>query len=194
LLQREVCALSGLLPTPACTDTQIEWFIEGTQPTQLDDVYHQVAVDSLTGRLADSSTPPERRRLLTVFNLPLSVRAWARAQGWPLLSDLTSRQDSLPVSGNDLLLLSPQPYSEYRIDARFDPSAQQLLVEAVAGQDIAEVSLWVDDRTLATFVRPPFQTWWPLAPGEHRFRAVGRTADGSVITTPDVWITVHPAA
>ncbi len=191
--QLEVCALSGLLPTPACTDTHLEWFIDGTQPTRLDDVYQQIEVDSLTGRPADLSTPLERRRSLTVFNLPLAARAWAREQGWPLLSDLTSGGDSPLIAGNSLLLVSPEPFSEYRIDSRFDPSAQQILVEAVAGQDLVEVTLWADDRLLATFTDRPFQTWWQLTPGEHRFRAAGRTADGTRIATPDVWITVHPS-
>jgi penicillin-binding protein 1C len=192
LTQREVCTLSGLLPTPACTDTRLEWFISGTQPTQLDGTYQQVVVDSLTGRLADSSTPSDRRQLLTVFNLPLLVRAWARAQGWPLLSDLTTGGDSVLTSGSSLLLVSPEPNSEYRIDNRFDPSAQQILVQAVAGPDVVQVTLWVDNQELASFSGPPFQAWWPLALGQHSFHAEGRTTDGSWITTPLVQITVHP--
>lgn len=194
ILQQEVCALSGFLPTPACTGTRLEWFIVGTQPTRLDDVYQQIVVDTLTGRPADSSTPPERRRALTMFNLPLAARAWAREQGWPLLSDLTSGGDSPPITGNSLLLVSPEPFSEYRIDSRFDPSAQQILVEAVAGQDLVQVTLFADGRALAAFTAPPFQTWWPLTPGQHEFWAEGRTADGSRLSTPAVVITVHPAS
>jgi penicillin-binding protein 1C len=187
----EVCALSGLLPTPACTDTQIEWFIDGTQPTEFDGTCHVVVVDILTDGLADSNTPPDRRRTLTVFNLPLSAHAWARAQGWPLLDDFTAGGDPLQPSASELLLLSPQPFAEYRLDAGINPSAQQLLVEAVAGRDIVQVSFYIDGRILAILANPPFQTWWPLAAGEHLFWAVGHKSDGSTVTTPSVTITVQ---
>ncbi len=188
---REVCALSGLLPTPACTDTQLEWFIEGTQPAAFDDTCHTVEVDILTGLLADAATPPEQRRTVTAFNLPLPARAWARAQGWPLLIDLVPGEDSQQPSAAELLLLSPQPFAEYRLDTQFNQSAQQLLVEAVAGQDIVQVTFYVDGRILATLTDPPFQAWWPLAAGQHAFWAVGRTADGSTVATQSVTITVH---
>lgn len=33
LVQVEICATTGLLPTPDCPQRRVEWFIEGTQPT-----------------------------------------------------------------------------------------------------------------------------------------------------------------
>jgi penicillin-binding protein 1C len=186
----EVCALSGLLPTPACTDTRIEWFIDGTQPSEFDGTCHSVMVDILTGGLADANTPPDRRRTLTVFDLPLSAQAWARAEGWPLFGDFTPGGDPLAPSASELLLLSPQPFGEYRLDAGINPSAQQLLVEAVAGRDIVQVTFYIDGRIFAVLSNPPFQAWWPLAAGEHRFWAVGQKSDGSTVTTPPVTITV----
>lgn len=191
MAEREICALSGLLPTPACTDTQLEWFIEGTEPAVLDDTCRTVEVDILTGRPADDSTPPERRRTVTAFNLPLPLRDWARAQGWLLLADLIPEEDPQQPSSAELLLLSPPPFAEYRLDPGFDPTAQQLLLEAAAGPDIVEVSFYVDGRLLAAVDTAPFQAWWPLAEGEHTIWAVGRTAGGATVTTPSVTITVH---
>jgi membrane carboxypeptidase/penicillin-binding protein PbpC len=46
LTQVEVCAVSGLLPTSACTHTRTEWFIAGTEPTQTDTTYQQVWIDA----------------------------------------------------------------------------------------------------------------------------------------------------
>jgi membrane carboxypeptidase/penicillin-binding protein PbpC len=66
LVQLEVCDLSGLLPTPACPHTKLEWFIEGTQPSEYDPFYKQVWVDALTGQLATechlAGTPPAAHR------------------------------------------------------------------------------------------------------------------------------------
>ena len=50
--QVEVCDLSGLLPTPACPYTRMEWFINGTEPTQTDRYYQQIWIDGLTNALA----------------------------------------------------------------------------------------------------------------------------------------------
>lgn len=186
----KVCDLSGLLPTPACRNSRDEWFLEGTQPTEPDSVYHLVEVDSLTGRLADSFTPAERRQPLIALDLPLAVQPWARKQGLTLLADLAPENSGTPDPASDLLLISPAPNSTYRIKPAFNQSAQQLAVEAGAGRDFVHVSLWVDGVLLAEFEEPPFRAWWPLAAGEHRFRAVGTRSDGETVTGPTVKITV----
>ena len=96
LVQVEVCALSGLLPTPACPYRRLEWFIDGTQPTQPDHFYRTVEVDAASAvtpggaptRLADAATPPERRVTASVLDLPPQTGPWAHGHGLLLLSDL----------------------------------------------------------------------------------------------------------
>ena len=188
LIQVEVCDLSGLLPTPACPHTKSEWFIDGTQPMEYDTFYKQVWIDALTGGLASDATPTERRQLRTVLDLPVTAQGWARSQGIPLLVDLTSLADSGQLSV--ISLLSPHPNTTYRLDPNFNHSAQQLLVEAAAGQGVMDVTLWVDGNLLATFDTTPYQTWWPLAVGEHRFWAQGNTATGEAVTSEVIAITV----
>ena len=87
LTQVEICALSGMLPGEACPYRRLEWFIQGTQPKQVDSLYRQVTVDGLTGRLADENTPPERRLSRVVLDLPPEAEAWAQSQGLQLYSD-----------------------------------------------------------------------------------------------------------
>ena len=57
LVQAEVCALSGLLPRENCPLRTVDWFIEGTVPTEYDNVYRTFAIDRRTGGLADENTP-----------------------------------------------------------------------------------------------------------------------------------------
>jgi penicillin-binding protein 1C len=188
MVQVEVCDLSGLLPTPACSHTKLEWFIDGTQPTETDTFYKQVWIDALTGEPASDDTPAERRQLRTVLDLPAAAQPWARAQGLPLLADLTQ-----PVNSDQLSvisILSPHPNTTYRLDPNFDQSAQQLLVEAAAGQGIADVTLWVDGDLLATSDSAPYQAWWPLVDGEHSFWAQGLNVNGETVTSEVVTITV----
>src|SRR5690606_36029398 len=61
LVRAEVCAISGLLPTDACSTRVWDWFIEGTVPTEYD-YFHQIfEIDTRTRQLADETTPAEFR-------------------------------------------------------------------------------------------------------------------------------------
>ena len=189
LVQVEVCALSGLLPTEFCPHTRTEWFIAGTEPTQPDNIYRQVTIDSLTGALADESTPPKRRQTKIVLDLPITAQPWARSQGLPLLADIP--QASNAATQLQIALISPRPNTAYRLDPTFDASAQKLLIEAVAGAGITQVTIWVDGVSLATLDASPYQAWWGLSVGEHRFWATGVTVNGETVTSEVVTITVQ---
>ena len=189
LVQVKVCDLSGLLPTPACPHVRTEWFIDGTQPTSPDTVYHTVMLDSATGHLANESTPPERRIPVTALDLPMEAWPWARANGLLLWSDFAS-PDSGPSSAAPITLISPRPNTTYRLVDTFDQTAQQLPVEAIVGQGMSDVLFWVDGARLAAFSASPYRTWWPLAVGEHQFHAEAVNADGVRFTSETVTITV----
>jgi len=188
LTQVDVCDLSGLLPTRDCRRTYSEWFLSGTEPMERDAVYHIVFLDSATGRLVTAATPTERIFPLTVYDLPMAAIPWAQSAGLPLYSDYI--QVEATPQAEPILLLWPRPDTTYRLVDTFDRDAQQAPVEAVVGQPVREVRLWVDDVLLAAFTAPPYRAWWPLAPGEHRVRAEAFLADGSRIASEAVTITV----
>lgn len=191
LTQVEVCDISGLLPSPLCPHTHKEWFIAGTEPTQIDATYQQVWIDTLTNSLADDSTPVERRKPITVLNLPTEAQAWAHEQGLPLLTDYSLDSDSLSANNeNPLILLSPHPNTVYRFDPNFDPAAQQLKIEVAVGQGITQVEIWVDGTLFTTLSSPPYQAWWTLTTGEHRFWAEGVDVSGERVKSEMVTITV----
>ncbi|NCP87746.1 MAG: penicillin-binding protein 1C [Anaerolineae bacterium CG_4_9_14_3_um_filter_57_17] len=187
LIQREVCTYSGLLPTPLCDKTALEWFIAGTEPTQPDNVYRQIWLDAATGQLASEATPSVRRQPVTVLDLPPQAQRWARSQGLILFSDFSS----VPaVDSAALVLRSPQAGAEYRLAATLPREAQQLPVEVLAGAGVRQVTLWVDGVQVAVFDAPPYTWWWFLSEGEHRFQARGTGADGQPIVSAEVKIRV----
>lgn len=77
----DVCTPSGLLPTEHCPEIVNEIFIQGSQPTQRDNLYQVVEVNQETGRLATVFTPPERIETRTYINFPPEAKAWADRQG-----------------------------------------------------------------------------------------------------------------
>ena len=89
-----------------------------------------------------------------------------------------------------ILLLSPHPNTEYRIDPNLDLSVQQIQIEAAAGQGVSEVTIWVDGDLLSAVSSPPYQAWWTLSPGEHRFWAEGMNAQGERVKSEVVVISV----
>jgi penicillin-binding protein 1C len=195
--QVEVCDLSGLLPTPACPHTRMEWFISGTEPTQTDTDYQQIWIDALTNALATDLTPPDRRKAIIALNLPVEAQPWARAQGLPLLVDFQRNavsQRPAPFQGNEngLLLVSPSPNTTYRITPKLDLSAQQLSVEAVASRSFSKVTIYVDGNPLQTFSSTPYQTWWTLSAGNHQFWVEGMNANNATVTSNAVNIVVLP--
>ncbi|MBE3037506.1 MAG: penicillin-binding protein, partial [Chloroflexi bacterium] len=210
LTQVEVCALSGLLPTPACPYRKLEWFIDGTQPTQPDSIYTPVELDSATNRLADSTTPPARRIPAVALDLPPQAGPWARAHGLLLLSDLRQAAGSnlpadntptpipgeaaspTPVAVEDapLSLLSPADRSTYTISALLPLNGQQLHLEAVAEAGLHQVTLFVDGQPLAVLASPPYEAWWVLSPGEHAAWATALHPDGTQVESERVRFTV----
>ncbi len=190
LTQVEVCDLSGLLPTLACPHTRTEWFIAGTEPKLTDTFYKQIWIDALTNSFANESTPIERRKSIIVLDLPVEAQAWAHGQGLALLTDFSQGTDNISEQENQLVLLSPHPKTTYRIDPNFDLASQQLQIEAAARQGISQVTIWVDGNLLTTLSSPPYQAWWTLSTGEHRFWVEGVNANGETVKSDMVTIMV----
>ena len=185
----EICAFSGLLPTSDCQHTRREWFLEGSEPSETDTVYKNVKIDTLTDLLADNSTPAYRIESTIALDLPAEVLPWARKQGLIVLADLIHEGEEIGQE-KDILLLSPRQNTTYRLDPDFDLATQQLMVEAIVGQGFTEISLWVDDALLETFSTPPYQTWWQLEIGQHKFWAQGVGADGEVMRSEEIFVNV----
>ncbi len=89
--EAEVCALSGLLPTPECRENDLpvhgtiqDVFVPGVNlPTTTDDMMRKVEVCRANGKLVVPAVPANAReeRLFAVF--PERYRAWAEANGFP---------------------------------------------------------------------------------------------------------------
>jgi membrane carboxypeptidase/penicillin-binding protein PbpC len=201
LTQLEICALSGMLPGEACPYRRKEWFIQGTQPSQVDSLYRQVTLDKLTGWLADENTPPEQRLRQVVLDLPPEAEPWAQSQGFWLYNDLVQNRQvtttgapganlTLPIPGLEafgLEISSPAAGSIFHLSTEFASDAQRIPLQAVGQQPgLSEVTFWVDGVQVARLESAPYQTWWTLTPGEHRVWAEALTPQGEKLASPVV--------
>lgn len=194
LVQVEVCADSGLLPGTntqyairnaqyepqiiPCPHRRLEWFIAGTEPTQVDRSHYRVIVDVRNGRIADATTPPHYRAPQIIWQLPPEYQAWARANHIPQLTQDDALQPlastfEIPHPTFHIRLISPDPNRVYRVDPGLPLSAQQIPITAfVTEPPAADITLLVDGQLFATVNSPDYTAWWSLRPGRHTFQAV----------------------
>jgi penicillin-binding protein 1C len=198
LVQVEVCAISGLLPSQACPYTRLEWFIDGTQPTALDTVYQSVQLDLRTGRLASADTPPEMIETRLALDLPPQAQAWARQNGVLLLSDLLAAEpgsvtgsEQPPPSSSSLVILNPPDRSLFRLDSSLPAESQRLPIEISGPPALQSVSLWVDNILVSSLTAAPYRFWWTLEPGAHTLRAEALLQSGETIASPTLSFTVN---
>ncbi len=184
LVQVEVCALSGKLPSADCPYRRLEWFIDGTQPRVADTLCHRVVIDSRTGLPADEGTPPENRETRLALDLPAQAFAWARANQVLLYADVASASLALHSAdgAGGLQILSPPDLSVYHLSASLTADAQRVLIQVAGDPGIEQVMLWVDGQQVAEFSQGPYEYWWPLKVGKHTIRAEGGEGSSASVT------------
>lgn len=188
LIQREVCALSGLLPTSACPHRRIEWFIPGTVPTAPDDFYQVFTIDRETGLLADESTPPERRVEEVFVVLPPQAREWGARNGMrqpPIGATLVSAADPDAVR-----LLEPDPYTVFEVSPVTPLSTQRLKFTAAAPPGTRQIRYLLNDIDIGITDAEPWSLWWTLELGTHALTAEATLADGSIQRSDPIPFTV----
>jgi membrane carboxypeptidase/penicillin-binding protein PbpC len=229
MVRVEVCADSGLLPVEGsgvrdqgsgvrdqgsgikdqgsgtravrCPYTVRELFVEGTQPTRVDDWHWEYRLDARNGLLAGSDCPPEYTVVERFTRYPAEAADWVRWQEIPQPPTAYSPLCPAPEAGigdqgsgiegqspdsqalipNRLLLTSPAPTPRSRLSPAVPASAQRLLVPAppADGVALAQVTLLVNGEPLATLTAPPYQAFWPMTVGRHTFTAVGIDSGGN---------------
>ena len=191
------------MPIP-CPQRRYEWFIAGTEPTEVDRSHVEVAVDARSGRPAEASTPPEYVQRQTIWLLPPEYAAWARENEVPQLAQPgvpqeTTRKRNAPLLARTpaplLSLTSPDPNRVYALDPGLPASAQQVPLTALPQDELSAgtqgITLLADGVPLAIVAAPDYTAWWPLTAGRHTFRAVATWADGSRIESEPVTVLVE---
>jgi membrane carboxypeptidase/penicillin-binding protein PbpC len=119
----QVCEPSGMLVSPLCPNIIQEVFLEGNEPTQVDDLYQKIYIDRETGLLATIFTPPELVDEAVFLVVPDEASSWARASGLPIPpTAYDSISTATPTSG-EVQITKPEIGSKMRGQIRFTGSA-----------------------------------------------------------------------
>lgn len=107
----EVCDPSGLLPSSSCPTLVNEIFLSGTEPVQMDNLYHAVQINRETGLLATIYTPSDLVEERIYLLVPPEAVSWASQAGIvtpPKLYDLVT---STTQTDSDVVIISPGMFS-----------------------------------------------------------------------------------
>lgn len=181
ILRHSVCATSGLLPTPECPLLRSELFIEGTIPTEPDNLYQTFRIDSATGFLADDTTPPERVISQVYLVLPQEARDWALRNG--IRQPPLGAPMRLPDESEGLRLLEPDPYTVFEISPLVPLDTQRLRFTVAAPPNTQSVTYFLNGEELGSSTNAPWVVWWPLQLGRHELVAQAALADGTIDTS-----------
>ncbi|MBA3533780.1 MAG: transglycosylase domain-containing protein [Ardenticatenales bacterium] len=122
IVQVQICAKSGMLPTPNCPEVKTEVFIEGTQPTTPDTLFQGFRICGSSGRLATVYCPPNQVRTQVYMMVPPEAEDWARASDIPLPP--TAYDSSRPnAAGGPVSISRPAPYGYISGAASIDGNA-----------------------------------------------------------------------
>ncbi len=187
VVQRTICADSGLLPTPLCPHRRLEWFIAGTLPTHRDDQYQRIGIDTRTGARATVDTPQRYVHWQVFRVLPAQAANWAEQNGMP---------QPPPASGPGrtaapLLLTAPNLGDVFRLSPGLSSREQQIAMRAVENVALQRLTFYVDKRPWRTLTKPPWVAWWSLQAGEHSVFARGESKDGQHYRTETITFSVQ---
>lgn len=185
-----VCRLSGKLPTSLCPHTVEEWFIDGTEPKEIDDLYKSFLIDTRNGLLANKNCDQRftQEKGFAVFSK--EVEQWAREQGWPthptrlspLCGGSAATTSSLGVSWIEIT--RPQKNESYLLDPLIPDTQEKIILEAHASPDLKKADWFIDDRRIGSALSPDFQLTWQPVPGRHVILI--RSGNASARVTIDV--------
>ena len=114
LVEKAVCATTGLLPTKYCP-TVTELFVPGTEPTSYDTVYQPFLIDRETGQLATASTPPDKVEEKVFEIYPPEAADYVREANLPQPpTSFDTNYGPAPTDFGDVAIIQPGTYSYAR--------------------------------------------------------------------------------
>ncbi|MBU1089489.1 penicillin-binding protein 1C [Patescibacteria group bacterium] len=172
ITKTEICSLSGKLPTEYCQHTLTEFFITGTEPTDSDDIFQPIEIDTRNGLLSNNC-PAEviKTDIFAIF--PLELQKWARENGW-----IEPPRDYSPLCQNEKsnslkskLEITKPPYDSFQLDPLVPDENEKIIFEARGSQNLSKIEWWVDDEFIGIGTAPDYRLEWQPEVGEHEVTA-----------------------
>ena len=178
----EVCALSGAIAGPSCTQHKTEWFAPGSEPTSSCPFHRPVQLDARNGLLAGATCPAEHVVTRDLLALPARYETWARREK---LDVAPSRESPLCpaafTADRRVSLAEPRDRSRYLFDPETPAGLGGVRLSARVTPATEDVVFLVDGVPVGK-VAWPHELRTSLEPGTHTIRAA--LAHGAELSAP----------
>ena len=165
----EFCAVSGELPTVACTHRVTGWFIPGVSPISECEIHREILIDDATGLRVNSDDGTRKLRREVYEFWPSDLLALFEQAGLPRRSPPPflpgNSVESLSRRGHAPHIVSPKSNVVYSLGDGDASRALSLQVETEP--DVAKVYWFADRAFLGTSDRGAPLSWQPK-PGTYK--------------------------
>lgn len=166
---REVCALSGQLPSPFCPTLIWEYYLPDRSPDKICECHYAVEIDLATGYRLPPDYGGDRKSKTKIYvQYPPKVGTWMDSCGFKidrLPEMLPGWQGLLP--GAAPIIRSPSLDCTYRLREGIPLQFQKICCEASVGSDVRKIFWFIDGRLLST-VKPGERCFYTPEIGKHR--------------------------
>jgi penicillin-binding protein 1C len=196
LVEKELCAISGMLATEFCPDKIYELFVKGFEPKESDNYYREYTIDKSTGyAIPDecrSEYPANNLIKEVILTYPLELQRWAAGKGFksPVIASCKRSggyTDEYPptytgdYSRGALTIDNPVNDDIYMIEGSMPLDSQKVPFRVTVSSEIKEVTFLIDQKPAATQKEFPFTYLWPPEKGRHELVARGVSSGGKII-------------
>jgi len=174
IYEKDICALSGKLPTDYCPYRMKEWFIAGTEPKETDDMFIPIKIDKRNGLMASNNCPSEysEEKVFAIF--PPDLKTWARENGWPepprAYSPLCAQNE--PSKSTWIIIEKPSANESYKLDPMVPDTNEKIIFQASASDDISKINWSVNGENVGETTPPNFRFEWQPKAGNFMVKAV----------------------
>ena len=182
---REVCSLSGMLPSSYCRSSKFDYYIPSVSPNTVCTIHKGIYIDERTGTTLCSHCRVGRTYRHAVFEeWPVAIGTWLKRNGFaiPHLPGHFSECTGL-VAGHNPVVTSPSENSEYHIRAGIPLENQKILLQASVSNRTKEV-FWFLDGQLVFSGDPAEKVFLIPVAGKHTLTCVddeGRSTSQALV-------------
>ncbi|MCH7760387.1 penicillin-binding protein 1C [candidate division TA06 bacterium] len=185
--EREVCATSGMIPSPHCSDHKKELFIPGTSPHQTCTIHKPFIISRSEGqtlpyRLCSHCRIGHSYETVVYEIWPPEIATWMERNGMPLPKIPEHNPECIEVpSGRAPVIHSPSKNSEYIIRQGVDLQLQKILLEASVSNNIRKI-YWFLNNQLVFQGDPTERVFITPIPGRHTLTCMDEEGHSTEMT------------
>lgn len=182
---REVCSLSGMLPSSYCPSSKFDYYIPSVSPNTVCTIHKGIYIDERSGTTLCSHCRVGRTYRHAVFEeWPAAIGTWLRRNGFPI-PEMPAHFSSCTglVAGHSPIVISPSEDSEYHIRSGIPLEDQKISLQASVSNRTKQI-FWFLDGQLIFNGDPAEKVFLTPVVGKHRLTCVddeGRSTSQTLI-------------